>query len=284
MDDALLLQKYHGLGNDYLVLDPNKNKIHLLERHIVKLCRRNIGAGADGILYGPIWQDEKLYVKIFNPDGSEAERSGNGVRIFAKYLLDAGYIRHRPFSLYTKAGEVRIDFLNEDGSLMKVNMGIPQFTGGVLAYVGTPPEIINRPLVFHDHPYRATCVSMGNPHVITYVDDEKTIDIEKIGPLFESNPVFPERTNTEFIRVADRKNIYMRVWERGTGETLACGTGACASAVATMLNGLCDRRVTVHLLGGDLFIEWDEKTNHLFMTGPSHTVFESEIDASHIIG
>ncbi len=129
MDDALLLQKYHGLGNDYLVLDPNKNKIHLLERHIVKLCRRNIGAGADGILYGPIWQDEKLYVKIFNPDGSEAERSGNGVRIFAKYLLDAGYIRHRPFSLYTKAGEVRIDFLNEDGSLMKVNMGIPQFTG-----------------------------------------------------------------------------------------------------------------------------------------------------------
>ena len=101
MDDALLLQKYHGLGNDYLVLDPNKNKIHLLERHIVKLCRRNIGAGADGILYGPIWQDEKLYVKIFNPDGSEAERSGNGVRIFAKYLLDAGYIRHRPFSLYT---------------------------------------------------------------------------------------------------------------------------------------------------------------------------------------
>ena len=168
MDDALLLQKYHGLGNDYLVLDPNKNKIHLLERHIVKLCRRNIGAGADGILYGPIWQDEKLYVKIFNPDGSEAERSGNGVRIFAKYLLDAGYIRHRPFSLYTKAGEVRIDFLNEDGSLMKVNMGIPQFTGGVLAYVGTPPEIINRPLVFHGHPYRATCVSMGNPNCVIH--------------------------------------------------------------------------------------------------------------------
>ena len=135
----MLLQKYHGLGNDYLVLDPNKNKIHLLERHIVKLCRSNIGAGADGILYGPIWQDEKLYVKIFNPDGSEAERSGNGVRIFAKYLLDAGYIRHRPFSLYTKAGEVRIDFLNEDERLIKVNMGIQLFTDGVIDYEGTQP-------------------------------------------------------------------------------------------------------------------------------------------------
>lgn len=124
--------------------------------------------------------------------------------------------------------------------------------------------------------YRVSCVSMGNPHVITYVDDEKAVDIEKIGPLFESHPVFPERTNTEFIRIADRKNIYMRVWERGTGETLACGTGACASAVATMLNGLCDRKVTVHLLGGDLFIEWDEKDNVVYMTGPAVTVFTGD--------
>ena len=279
MDDALLLQKYHGLGNDYLVLDPNKNKIHLLERHIVKLCRRNIGAGADGILYGPIWQDEKLYVKIFNPDGSEAERSGNGVRIFAKYLLDAGYIRHRPFSLYTKAGEVRIDFLNEDGSLMKVNMGIPQFTGGVLAYVGTPPEIINRPLVFHGHPYRATCVSMGNPHAIVYVDemiDDETM--AKIGPLFEHHECFPRRVNTEFVKVLDRERVQMRVWERGTGETLACGTGACAVTVASILNGLTEDGITVELLGGNLEIFWDRKENVVYMTGPATTVFEGEIE------
>ena len=249
-----------------------------MERHIVKLCRRNIGAGADGILYGPIWQDEKLYVKIFNPDGSEAERSGNGVRIFAKYLLDAGYIRHRPFSLYTKAGEVRIDFLNEDGSLMKVNMGIPQFTGGVLAYVGTPPEIINRPLVFHGHPYRATCVSMGNPHAVVFVDSTADFPLEQIGPHFENHERFPRRTNTEFVEVVSPEYVKMRVWERGTGETLACGTGCCATAAACVLNGKTGRKVTVEVLGGALTIEWDEKTNHIFMTGPAEFVFDGELE------
>ena len=226
MDDTLLLQKYHGLGNDYLVLDPNKNKIHLLERHIVKLCRRNIGAGADGILYGPIWQDEKLYVKIFNPDGSEAERSGNGVRIFAKYLLDAGYISHRPFSLYTKAGEVRIDSLNEDGSLMKVNMGMPQFTGGVLAYVGAPPEIINRPLTFHGHPYRATCVSMGNPNCVIHLDEISKEKAMELGPYVENASYFPNRINMQLCKVMDRSHIQVEIYERGAGYTLASGTGA----------------------------------------------------------
>ena len=138
------------------------------------------------------------------------------------------------------------------------------------------PAVLEAPLMVDQKAYKVSCVSMGNPHVITYVDDEKAVDIEKIGPSFEHHEVFPERTNTEFIRVADRQNIYMRVWERGTGETLACGTGACASAVATMLNGMCDRKVTVHLLGGDLVIEWDEKENVVYMTGPAVTVFTGD--------
>lgn len=266
MDDALLLQKYHGLGNDYLVLDPNKNKIHLLERHIVKLCRRNIGAGADGILYGPIWQDEKLYVKIFNPDGSEAERSGNGVRIFAKYLLDAGYIRHRPFSLYTKAGEVRIDFLNEDGSLMKVNMGIPQFTGGVLAYVGTPPEIINRPLVFHGHPYRATCVSMGNPNCVIHLDEISKEKAMELGPYVENASYFPNRINMQLCKVMDRGHIRVEIYERGAEYTLASGTGACAAAAASHKLGLVDDRIEVTMPGGQLLIEIGEDGS-VFLTG-----------------
>lgn len=265
MDDALLLQKYHGLGNDYLVLDPNKNKIHLLERHIVKLCRRNIGAGADGILYGPIWQDEKLYVKIFNPDGSEAERSGNGVRIL-QYLLDAGYIRHRPFSLYTKAGEVRIDFLNEDGSLMKVNMGIPQFTGGVLAYVGTPPEIINRPLVFHGHPYRATCVSMGNPNCVIHLDEISKEKAMELGPYVENASYFPNRINMQLCKVMDRGHIRVEIYERGAGYTLASGTGACAAAAASHKLGLVDDRIEVTMPGGQLLIEIGEDGS-VFLTG-----------------
>ncbi len=266
MDDALLLQKYHGLGNDYLVLDPNKNKIHLLERHIVKLCRRNIGAGADGILYGPIWQDEKLYVKIFNPDGSEAERSGNGVRIFAKYLLDAGYISHRPFSLYTKAGEVRIDFLNEDGSLMKVNMGMPQFTGGVLAYVGAPPEIINRPLTFHGHPYRATCVSMGNPNCVIHLDEISKEKAMELGPYVENASYFPNRINMQLCKVMDRSHIRVEIYERGAGYTLASGTGACAAAAASHKLGLVDDRIEVTMPGGQLLVEIGEDGS-VFLTG-----------------
>ena len=157
-----------------------------------------------------------------------------------------------------------------------IDLAAPLHEGYENSVLDKVPVVLDAPLTVDGKEYRVSCVSMGNPHVITYVDDEKAVDIEKIGPLFESNPVFPERTNTEFIRVADRKNIYMRVWERGTGETLACGTGACASAVATMLNGLCDRRVTVHLLGGDLFIEWDEKENVVYMTGPAVTVFTGD--------
>ena len=267
MDDALLLQKYHGLGNDYLVLDPNKNKIHLLERHIVKLCRRNIGAGADGILYGPIWQDEKLYVKIFNPDGSEAERSGNGVRIFAKYLLDAGYIRHRPFSLYTKAGEVRIDFLNEDGSLMKSKYGNTTiYRRGTCLCRYASGNYKQGLWFFTAHPYRATCVSMGNPNCVIHLDEISKEKAMELGPYVENASYFPNRINMQLCKVMDRGHIRVEIYERGAGYTLASGTGACAAAAASHKLELVDDRIEVTMPGGQLLIEIGEDGS-VFLTG-----------------
>lgn len=230
---------------------------------------------------------------------------GNGIRCVGKYVYDFGLTDKLDVSIETAAGikYLNLRVLGGQVTEVRVNMGAPIFEPALVpttleatrkievdgsdlaaplhegyenSALDKVPVVLDAPLTVEGKEYRVSCVSMGNPHVITYVDDEKAVDIEKIGPLFESHPVFPERTNTEFIRIADRKNIYMRVWERGTGETLACGTGACASAVATMLNGLCDRKVTVHLLGGDLFIEWDEKDNVVYMTGPAVTVFTGD--------
>lgn len=244
-------------------------------------------------------------MEMYNADGSRSAMCGNGIRCVGKYVYDFGLTDKLDVSIETAAGikYLNLRLLGGQVGEVRVNMGAPIFEPALIpttleatrkieadgsdlaaplheGYENPVPDkvpvVLDAPLTIEGKEYRVSCVSMGNPHVITYVDDEKTIDIEKIGPLFESHPVFPERTNTEFIRVADRKNIYMRVWERGTGETLACGTGACASAVATMLNGLCDRRVTVHLLGGDLFIEWDEKDNTVYMTGPAVTVFTGD--------
>lgn len=264
MYDTLLLKKYHGLGNDYLVLDPNKNQIQLQERHIVRLCRRNIGVGADGILYGPLFQDGKPYVQIFNPDGSEAERSGNGVRIFAKYLLDEGYVKKERFTLYTKAGAAVIDFLNEDGSRMRVNMGKAQFAGGVLKGNYKSDEIINEPLLFHGRLYNATCVSMGNPNCVIMMEEVNAKKAKELGPYVENASYFPNRINMQLCHVVDRSHVEVEIYERGAGYTLASGTGACAAATAAYRLGLCDGEVHVKMPGGELLVEIEEDmTVHL---------------------
>lgn len=264
MHDTLLLKKYHGLGNDYLVLDPNKNEIQLQERHIVRLCRRNIGVGADGILYGPLMRDGKIYVQIFNPDGSEAERSGNGVRIFAKYLLDESYVEKKHFSLYTKAGKVSIDFLNPDGSRMRVNMGKAQFAGGVLRSNYGKEEVINEPLLFRGRLYNATCVSMGNPNCVIMMEDVNAKKARELGPYVENASYFPNRINMQLCHVIDRSHVQVEIYERGAGYTLASGTGACAAAVASHRLGLTDHSITVTMPGGELLVEIDEDmTVHL---------------------
>lgn len=297
--------KMQGLGNDYVYVDCTKEELATPSDIAKAVSDRHFGIGSDGLILIKPSKVADFYMEMYNADGSRSAMCGNGIRCVGKYVYDFGLTDKLDVSIETAAGikYLNLRLLGGQVGEVRVNMGAPVFEPALIpttleatrkieadgSDLAAPlheeyenpvpdkvPVVLDAPLTVDGKEYRVSCVSMGNPHVITYVDDEKTVDIEKIGPLFESHPVFPERTNTEFIRVADRKNIYMRVWERGTGETLACGTGACASAVATMLNGLCDRRVTVHLLGGDLFIEWDEKDNVVYMTGPAVTVFTGD--------
>ena len=297
--------KMQGLGNDYVYVDCTKEELAAPADIARAVSDRHYGIGSDGLILIKPSNAADFYMEMYNADGSRSAMCGNGIRCVGKYVYDFGLTDKLDVSIETAAGIKYLNLRLLGGQVVevRVNMGAPIFEpalvpttleatrkieadGSDLAaplhegyekpVLDKVPAVLDAALTVDGKEYRVSCVSMGNPHVITYVDDEKAVDIEKIGPLFESRPAFPERTNTEFIRVADRKNIYMRVWERGTGETLACGTGACASAVATMLNGLCDRRVTVHLLGGDLFIEWDEKDNVVYMTGPAVTVFTGD--------
>ena len=278
-----------GLGNDYVYVDCTKEELATPSDIAKAVSDRHFGIGSDGLILIKPSKVADFYMEMYNADGSRSAMCGNGIRCVGKYVYDFGLTDKLDVSIETAAGikYLNLRLLGGQVSEVRVNMGAPIFepalvpttleaTREIASGDKTVPAVLDAPLTVDGKEYRVSCVSMGNPHVITYVDDEKAVDIEKIGPSFEHHEVFPERTNTEFIRVADRQNIYMRVWERGTGETLACGTGACASAVATMLNGMCDRKVTVHLLGGDLIIEWDEKENVVYMTGPAVTVFTGD--------
>ena len=235
------------------------------------LCRRNFGVGADGILYGPFQEDGKLRVQIFNPDGSEAERSGNGVRIFAKYLLDEGYVKEKKFTLNTLAGDVEIEFLDEDGSTMRVNMGKPVYAGAELPLVGLEGEIVNAHLRFHDNDYNTTCLSVGNPNCVIMMEEITPQKAKDLGPYVEGASYFPNRTNMQICKVMDRENIAIEIYERGAGYTLASGTGACAAAAAAKRMGLVDDKVTVHMQGGNLIVEFNKEGN-IFMTGTVGTV------------
>lgn len=263
----ITLKKYHGLGNDYLVYDPNKNEGLLQERQIELLCRRNIGVGADGILYGPFFEENKINVRIFNPDGSEAERSGNGIRIFSRYLRDAGYITDTSYELTTKAGTTRITFLDEKGEMMQVDMGYADFLASSLPAVGLEEKIINEAVFFCDNFYNVTCVSMGNPNCVIMLEDVSRKKALQLGPYVENSKYFPNRTNMQLCKVIDRNNIQIEIYERGAGYTSASGTGACAAAAASHKLGFVDNEVTVHMQGGMLLVEFAED-DRIFMTGP----------------
>lgn len=262
----IILKKYHGLGNDYLVLDPNKNTLALQGRNIEMLCRRNFGVGADGILYGPFWEDGNIRLRVFNPDGSEAEQSGNGVRIFAKYLLDEDYIHKKKFTLDMLAGEVEVEFLREDGSLMRVNMGKPVYAGSEMPLHGLEGEIVNAHLRFWDNDYNTTCLSVGNPNCVIMMEEVTPQKAKELGPYVEQAPYFPNRMNMQLCKVQDRSHIAIEIYERGAGYTLASGTGACAAAAAARRMGLVDSEVTVQMPGGSLLVEMD-KDNTIYMTG-----------------
>ena len=263
----ITLRKYHGLGNDYLVYDPNRNETLLGERQMEALCRRNIGVGADGILYGPFFDGEELRVRIFNPDGSEAEKSGNGIRIFSRYLRDAGYVQEDSYVLTTKAGRTRVTFLDGEGSRMRVDMGYPEFQAEKIPAVGFGEEIVNEAIFFCDNFYNATCVSMGNPNCVLMLEEVSRKKALKLGPYVENSKYFPNRINMQLCRVIDRKHIQVEIYERGAGYTHASGTGACAAAAASHRLGLVGDSVTVQMQGGELLVEF-APDGRIDMTGP----------------
>ena len=263
----ITLRKYHGLGNDYLIYDPNRNACELQERQVEALCRRNLGVGADGILYGPFFDGDKMRVRIFNPDGSEAEKSGNGIRIFSKYLKDMGYVTEESYVLHTKAGETRVTFLNEQGDLMRVDMGYPEFVAKEIPVVGFEGEIVNEAIFFGDNFYNATCVSLGNPNCVLMLEEVSQKKAMQLGPYVENSRYFPNRINMQLCQVLDRENIQIEIYERGAGYTYASGTGACAAAAASHTMGFVGDRVTVHMHGGELLVEF-ARDGRIDMTGP----------------
>ncbi len=250
--EQLIMSKYQGLGNDYLVIDPNRTEIELNTDRIQKICNRNFGAGSDGILFGPFMNDGRISVKIYNPDGSEAEKSGNGIRIFGKYLLDKGYVRKSPFSLDTLGGTVEVEFLNMRGTDIRVNMGSASFASGQIPVTGEEREIMNESMMFHDRLYNVTCVSVGNPHCVIMMEKVTKETAMELGPYVENCEQFPERMNMQLCHVVDRHNLEIEIYERGAGYTLASGTSACAAAAAGYRMGLTDAAVSVHMPGGIL--------------------------------
>ncbi len=252
------LEKYHCMGNDYLVYDPNQNELELTPGNIRRICDRNFGAGSDGILAGPYHEDGKMYVHIYNPDGSEAQKSGNGMGIFAKYLRDAGYVQKTSVSWMTINGEETVFYLNEEGSRVKISMGHPSFWSDEIPVTGERREMINQTMVFGKIPYVTTCLSIGNPHCVIWMDEISKEMVCRIGVHSENADCFPEKINTQLLNVLDRTNIQIEIYERGAGYTLASGSCACAAACAAFKLGLADNNMYVHMPGGVLEVEIKE--------------------------
>ena len=270
--------KMHGCGNDYIYVDCTQQPLPDPNGVALKLSDRHFGIGSDGLILICPSDQADFRMAMYNSDGSEGAMCGNGIRCVAKFCYDKGLTDKTTISVETKGGMKYLDLTVEDGVVtwVKVDMGAPSVQADTIPVVGMGDPVIGQPVTVGGKEWVMTCVSMGNPHAVVWCDNVDGLEIEKIGPLFEHHEMFPDRTNTEFVKVLDRNNAQMRVWERGAGETLACGTGACATAYAAWRNGLCDRNVTVHLIGGDLNIEITDGS--VFMTGPATTVFEGEID------
>lgn len=262
----LVFYKYHGLGNDYLVYDYQKNSQKLSTEDICRICHRNYGLGSDGILEGPFFDNGKISVRILNPDGSEAEKSGNGVRIFSKYLKDAGYVKEQEYKLCTLGGSVDVHFNNETGSNMTVSMGRLAFDRASVGAADTPEEMVDIPLEFDGQVYKCTCVSIGNPHCVIPLEEISKEKVCYIGKYSETAPYFPNRINTQIVHVIDRNNIEIEIYERGAGYTLASGSSSCAAAGAVYRLGLTEPDINVHMPGGILKIEIDNEWN-VKMTG-----------------
>ncbi len=272
--------KMHGCGNDYVYVNCFEEKVENPSEAAVKVSKRHFGVGSDGMILICPSEVADFRMKMYNADGSMGEMCGNGIRCVAKYVYDHGMTDKTHITIETGAGIKDLDLTIENGkvSMVRVDMGEPILEAAKIPVVSDKEKVINEPILVQGTEWKMTCVSMGNPHAVVFVADTKHLAIKEVGPCFENHKAFPNRTNTEFVQFISSKEINMRVWERGAGETWACGTGTCASVMACILNGYTDDTVLVHLLGGDLLIEYDRETNHIFMTGPATTVFEGEIE------
>ncbi|MBQ3903835.1 MAG: diaminopimelate epimerase [Eubacterium sp.] len=274
--------KMHGCGNDYVYFDCTETEIPDESAAAIALSDRHFGIGGDGIILIKKGKKADFEMVMYNADGSRGAMCGNGIRCVAKYVYDNKLTDKTSVSIESMGAVKYIEITAENGKAVsaRVDMGAPSLKACDIPVISDKEKVIDELVTVDGKPYCMTCVSMGNPHAVVFIEKSpKDFPLEKVGPLFENSPVFPDRTNTEFVKVIDRKNLEMRVWERGSGETLACGTGACATAVAAIVNGLADNEVTVHLLGGDLKISWSGNENEsVFMTGPATTVFTGEIE------
>lgn len=286
--------KMHGCGNDYIYVNGigqtiEKDKKPELVR---RLSDRHFGVGGDGVIFinagskaaadNPGGPEADFEMEMYNADGSRAEMCGNGIRCVAKYVYDKGLTDKTSIRVVSCGMVKYLDLMVENGKVakVKVNMGQPILRASDIPVISDSDEVIAERIEVEGSIYEMTCVSMGNPHAVIFVEDTAGLDLQNIGPHFEKHVRFPSRMNTEFVKVIDRHTIEMRVWERGTGETLACGTGACAAVAACVLNGLTQEEVTVKLLGGELLIRWDRERNLIFMTGPAETVFDGTIECA----
>lgn len=276
---GLRFTKMQGAGNDYIYMNGIDQVIDTPSELAIQLSNRHFGIGSDGLVIIHPSEIADFRMQMFNSDGSEAEMCGNATRCVGKYVFDNGLTAQREITLETKAGIKYISLLDGDEKARRVtvDMGEPILDPELIPVNIDEQPVLNYPLDIDGKIWKISCVSMGNPHAVVFAEGIKDFDLPVLGPKFEKHPVFPRKTNTEFIEVMDRNTLNMRVWERGAGETLACGTGACAAAVAAILNDYCDRNIVIHLLGGDLEIEWRESNNHVYMTGEAVTVFEGKL-------
>jgi len=272
--------KMHGLGNDYIYVNCLDDNIENPSAAAKLLSDRHFGIGSDGLVLILPSTEADFLMRMFNSDGSEAEMCGNAIRCVGKYVYDNGFTNKTTIKVQTLAGIKVLELNVQNGkvALVRVDMGEPILEPQRIPVKSDLDRFIAKPVYLDGKTYSVTCVSIGNPHAVTYVEDVSKFPIEQIGPKMEIHNLYPKKINSEFVQILDRSTLKMRVWERGAGETLACGTGACAVLVASVLNGLSDRKAAVKLLGGDLIIEWDERDNHVYMTGPAVKVFDGEIE------
>lgn len=276
--------KMHGCGNDYVYVNGFTEKVADKPKAVVALSDRHFGIGSDGVIFINPSQQADFEMEMYNADGTRAEMCGNGIRCVGKYVYDHGMTDKTSITVESFGKVKYLDLTVENGKVVKVkvNMGKPELTAKDVPVVSVHEQVIDEEIIVKEKSYRMTCVSMGNPHAVVFMDDVEQLAIEEIGPYFENHERFPNRTNTEFVQVIDDSHVKMRVWERGTGETLACGTGCCATAVACVLNRLTGAHMTVQVLGGEIEIYWDQKENLVYMTGPAVTVFEGETEEAYV--